>query len=92
MPYAPPMSTMTLTSKRQATLPVDLCRELGVMPGEKIELDRRVVDGETVWVLRGHRLDWSWFGAARRYGKGKKHRWTEIRRSIERGWAGRGRN
>jgi bifunctional DNA-binding transcriptional regulator/antitoxin component of YhaV-PrlF toxin-antitoxin module len=81
------MRAMTITSKRQATLPVALCQELGLRPGEKVNLDRRVVNGETVWVLRGRRLDWSWFGAARRYGKGKRHRWTGVRQSIERGWA-----
>ena len=82
------MQTMTITSKRQATLPAALCRELGLKPGGKVDLDRRVVGGETVWLLRGRRLDWSWFGAARRYGKGRRHRWAAVRRSIERGWAG----
>lgn len=85
------MRTMTITSKRQATLPVSLCQELGLRPGGKVDLDRRVVDGETVWVLRGRRLDWSWFGAARRYGEGKRHGWAGVRRSIERGWAGHAR-
>ena len=85
------MRTMTITSKRQATLPVALCQELGLRPGGKVDLDRRVVNGETVWVLRGRRLDWSWFGAARQYGKGKRHRWAGVRRSIERGWAGHDR-
>ena len=85
------MRAMTITSKRQATLPVALCQELGLRPGEKVDLDRRVVNGETVWVLRGRRLDWSWIGAARRYGKGKRHRWAGVRRSIERGWAGHDR-
>jgi bifunctional DNA-binding transcriptional regulator/antitoxin component of YhaV-PrlF toxin-antitoxin module len=86
------MRAMTITSKRQATLPVALCQELGLRPGEKVDLDRRVIDGETVWVLRGRRLDWLWFGAARRYGKAKRHRWAEVRRSIERGWAGHDRS
>ena len=42
------MRTMTITSKRQATLPAALCQELGLRPGGKVDLDRRVVDGETV--------------------------------------------
>ena len=82
------MRTLKITSKRQATLPAALCEELGLRPGGKVDLDRRVVDGETVWVLRSRQVDWSWFGAARRYAKGKQHRWALVRRGIERGWTG----
>jgi bifunctional DNA-binding transcriptional regulator/antitoxin component of YhaV-PrlF toxin-antitoxin module len=81
------MASLTITSKRQATLSVALCDELGVKPGDKIEAERRIVDNETVWVLRSRNSDWSWFGAARKYGKGKSHRWEYVRRNIERGWA-----
>lgn len=80
---------MTITTKRQATLPAALCEELGVGPGHRVLLERRVLEGETVWVLRGGKPDWSWVGAARRYGKRKSHRWAEVKRSIARGW-GRG--
>ena len=83
---------MKITAKRQATLPASLCEELGVGPGQRVLVERRVVDGETVWVLRSRRPDWSWVGAARRYGKGKSHRWVDIERSIARGWRGRGRS
>ena len=82
------MPALKITTKRQATLPAAVCEELGVGPGERITLERRVIDGETVWVLRGRRLDWSWVGAARRYGKGKSHRWSDVKRGIARGWAG----
>jgi len=81
------MASLKLTTKRQATLPAALCEELGVRPGDRIDAERRVVGGETVWVLRGSKPDWSWFGAARKYGKGKSHRWKDVRRGIERGWA-----
>ena len=57
-------------------------------PGSRVSLERRVIDGETVWVLRSLKPDWSWIGAARRYAKGKSHRWTDVKRSIARGWAG----
>src|SRR5436309_2940254 len=79
------MRTVAITAKRQATLPAVLCEELGVGPGERIILERRVIDGETVWILRGRKPDWSWVGAARRYGEGKSHRWKDVRRSIARG-------
>ena len=78
--------TVKLTSKRQATLPASLCEELGIEPGDDIDVERRVIDGETVWVLRSRKPDWSWFGAAREYAKKKSHRWSDVRRSIERGW------
>jgi bifunctional DNA-binding transcriptional regulator/antitoxin component of YhaV-PrlF toxin-antitoxin module len=81
------MASLKVTTKRQVTLPVALCDELGVAPGDRIEAERRVVDGETVWVLGDSKPDWSWFGAAKKYGRGKSHRWGDVRRSIERGGA-----
>lgn len=81
------MPSLKLTAKRQATLPAALCEELGLEPGDRIHAERRVVGSETVWVLRGPKPDWSWFAAARKYGKGKSYRWKVVRRGIERGWA-----
>lgn len=81
------MHTMTLTAKRQATLPVALCEELGVAPGDKITLERREERGETLWVLHSKKqVDWSWLGAARKYASGKSHRWSDIERSIAAAW------
>ena len=82
------MASIRITSKRQATLPAALCDELGVGPGDDLIAERRVVGGKTVWVLRARKPDWSWVGGARPYAKGKSTRWRDIRRSIERGWAG----
>ncbi len=79
---------MTITAKRQATLPAALCKELGLGPGSQVVLQRRVIDGETVWVLRNRKPDWSWIGAGRRWARGKSHRWADVKRSIARGWAG----
>lgn len=79
---------MRLTAKRQATLPAALCAELGVGPGDALELERRMVDGSPAWVLRAAKPDWSWFGAARPWAAGKSHRWADIERGIERGWTG----
>ena len=80
------MASLKVTTKRQATLPAALCDELGVKPGDRIEAERRMVNGHTVWILRGSKPDWSWFGAAGKYAKGKSHRWDDVRRSIARGW------
>jgi len=81
------MATIRITAKRQATLPAALCDELGVQPGDDIQTERRVVKGETVWVIRARKLDWSWVGAARPFIKRRSHRWDNIERSIEKGWA-----
>lgn len=77
-----------LTSKRQATFPAALCRELGVRPGDKLVLERREVDGEPAWLLRKPHPDWSWAGSLREYGRGRSHDLEAIERSIERGRSG----
>lgn len=82
------MHVVTITAKRQATLPAALCKELGLAPGAKVAVERRLVGKQTVWVLKGPGPDWSWVGSLRRYAKGKSHRLSDIRRSIAKGWAG----
>ncbi len=82
------MREIRITAKRQATLPAALCEELGVGPGDTLNVERRIIDGEPLWVLRAHRPDWSWVGAAHRYGQDKSHRWEDIEESIARGWGG----
>jgi bifunctional DNA-binding transcriptional regulator/antitoxin component of YhaV-PrlF toxin-antitoxin module len=81
------MHVVSITAKRQATLPAALCKELGLGPGTKLAVERRRVGKETVWVLKGPGPDWSWVGSLRRYARGKSHRLRDIRRSIARGWA-----
>jgi bifunctional DNA-binding transcriptional regulator/antitoxin component of YhaV-PrlF toxin-antitoxin module len=82
------MPRIKITAKRQATLPKALCRELGVRAGDTLDLVRETLHGESVWVVRSTKPDWSWFGAARRYARGQSHRWREVETSIARGWAG----
>jgi bifunctional DNA-binding transcriptional regulator/antitoxin component of YhaV-PrlF toxin-antitoxin module len=77
---------MTLTTKRQATLPRELCEELGVHPGDQIDLERAVIDDKPVWVLRPHRLDWSWIGSAK-VAADASHDLDDIRASVARGRA-----
>ena len=81
------MKAIKVTAKRQATLPVEVCEELGIRPGDKVALERRTIDGEPVWILRARGRDWSWFGAARHHAEGKSHRWEDIERSIGRAMA-----
>ena len=47
------MHVVIITAKRQATLPAALCKELGLAPGAKVAVERRLVGKETVWVLKG---------------------------------------
>jgi bifunctional DNA-binding transcriptional regulator/antitoxin component of YhaV-PrlF toxin-antitoxin module len=81
------MSKIALTTKRQATLPKQLCDELHVGPGDHLDLERRTLDGEVVWLLRAPGPDWSWVGSAKRYARGKSHDVDDIRASIARGRA-----
>jgi bifunctional DNA-binding transcriptional regulator/antitoxin component of YhaV-PrlF toxin-antitoxin module len=78
---------ITLTTKRQATLPKQLCEDLHVGPGDHLEVERRTLEGEVIWLLRPPGPDWSWIGSARRYARGKSHRLDDIRESIARGRA-----
>lgn len=81
------MTSVTLTAKRQATLPRELCEELDVRPGDRLDLERAVVNGQAVWILKPHRIDWTWIGAAA-VPDGISHDLDDIRASIARGAAG----
>ncbi len=77
------MKTIRLTSKRQATFPKELCEEMKLEPGDTVQVDARIVDGERVWVLRPAKgADRKWLGALARYAKGKRHDMKSIRESI----------
>ena len=77
------MKTIRLTAKRQATFPLKLCEDMDLGPGDSVLVDERIVDGERVWVLRPVRdAHQGWFGALRRYAKGKPHDMDAVRKSI----------
>lgn len=75
--------TMKLTTKRQATLPAELCKELGLHPGDRLTLQRRDIDGKPAWVIQPElpRED-SWFGALQTSIQNTSHEMDDIRRSI----------
>lgn len=75
---------ITLTSKRQATFPKAVCEELHLAPGDEIQLERRLLSGETVWVLRPNSVDWSWIGSVKTP-PAVSHDIADIRASIARG-------
>jgi bifunctional DNA-binding transcriptional regulator/antitoxin component of YhaV-PrlF toxin-antitoxin module len=84
-------TTIRLTSKRQATFPRELCEELGLEPGDELELIPRVEDGEKVWVLqRTKEPERPWLGSLKKYGEAvSNHSLESIRESIR---AGRSRS
>jgi bifunctional DNA-binding transcriptional regulator/antitoxin component of YhaV-PrlF toxin-antitoxin module len=78
------MPTLTLTSKRQATLPVETCRELGLRPGDQIELEARQEAGGRVWVLRRRESRTrKWAGCLAAYAaRVEDHSMEAVRKSI----------
>ena len=82
------MSAIKLTSKRQTTLPRALCRELNLVSGDLLNVEKRVVDGVAVWCLIPPRkTHLACFGALRRAARGKAHSGKALRKAIAKGWA-----
>ena len=82
------IQTLTLTSKRQATFPARLCEEMHLQSGDRIQVERRTLEGKPAWVLRPKPSDpMIWFGSLRGCAKGKPHDLPSIRESIARGRA-----
>lgn len=75
---------VTMTAKRQATFPRELCDELGIGPGDKLEVDSAVIDGQKVVVLRPRRIDYAWVGRLR-VRADLPHDMAAIRKSVGRG-------
>lgn len=79
------MTTIRLTSKRQATLPKKLCEQLRVQAGDRLGVYPEMVNGERVWRLKPMaRAELPWVGRLRKYAQGKSHDMHEIRESIVR--------
>lgn len=75
--------TIKLTSKRQATFPAQLCKELGVMAGEELILERKEIEGDIAWIIKPKKkVDTKWYGALKGYAHGKDHDIETIRASI----------
>ncbi len=82
------MSKIKLTAKRQATFPSKVCQELGVAPGDELELKPAKVSGENVWVLKPASKPRSkWIRALNRYATnaGGDHSMDAIRKRIAQG-------
>ncbi len=81
-----PVQAIKLTSKRQATFPAEVCRDMGLHAGDRIALERREIGGAPAWVMRPVREYKTppWFGALRAFAPGRSHAMNDIRRSIGR--------
>lgn len=80
------MPQIKLTSKRQVTFPKEACDALRVNPGDIIEMESRIVDGEKVYILRPKSHERPWLGCLA--GKIKPvtdYSMDAIRESIARG-------
>jgi bifunctional DNA-binding transcriptional regulator/antitoxin component of YhaV-PrlF toxin-antitoxin module len=84
------MAMLTLTSKRQATFPVETCDSLGLKPGDSIELEPRTEDGEKVWILRTRTTrNRDWVGCLKSLAKKMAdHSLEAVRESITEGRKG----
>lgn len=84
------MSAITLTTKRQATFPVQVCDDLNLRPGDIIELEPAELAGERVWVLRPQKLPQRpWVGCLAGKTTVTSHSLDAVRASIA---AGREKN
>jgi len=76
--------TIKLTAKRQATFPAEVCEQLGLRPGDEIELVPRVEAGGRFWVIQKREAPTRpWVGSLRGYGQNASdHSLDAIRNSI----------
>lgn len=83
-------TTIKLTAKRQATFPRKLCEELGLEPGDEIELAQRREKGEVCWLLKKRKpAKRIWAGALKRYAaKADDHSLEAVRASVAEGRRG----
>lgn len=82
------MSKIKLTAKRQATFPSKVCQELGVAPGDELELKPAKVRGESVWILKpASKRHSKWIGSLNRYATNADgdHSMDSIRKNVAQG-------
>ncbi len=71
------MATIKLTTKRQATLPVEVCKALGITSGDSLELLPLLYKNEKIWALKPLlKTKSSWIGSLKRYAGKAKRPWT----------------
>lgn len=76
------MSTIKMTSKRQATFPAELCKDMGIAPGDELVVEHKLIKGDLVWVLKPVENKLEWMGALKKYARNKSYEMDDVRRSI----------
>jgi bifunctional DNA-binding transcriptional regulator/antitoxin component of YhaV-PrlF toxin-antitoxin module len=77
------MPSLKITAKRQATFPLETCQALRIGPGDIVDVEPRIIDGERVWVLLPRPApDRSWVGCLKEQIRSEDHSMDSIRRSI----------
>ena len=78
------MPHLKLTTKRQATFPAETCDALGLQPGDVIDLEPRLENGERLWLLRPRPArPRPWVGSLQAHIEPvKRHSMRVVRRSI----------
>lgn len=81
------MKTIKLTSKRQVTFPSEVCNQLGLEPGDEIDLIPFVENGEPGWRIQKHgKPSRQWVGSLSRYAaNASDHTMESVRESISKG-------
>ena len=79
------MTILKITSKRQVTLPINLCGDLGIQPGDQITVEQIEIDGKKVWTIQKLENDDEWFGSLSNYASNKSDKIKDIRKSITKG-------
>ena len=71
------MPTIKLTAKRQATFPSQLCEDMGIRPGDQIQLIPSKRKGKRVWTMKPVRKETSsYLGILRKYVKKGTRPWS----------------
>jgi bifunctional DNA-binding transcriptional regulator/antitoxin component of YhaV-PrlF toxin-antitoxin module len=74
------MAFIKLTAKRQATFPVEVCRQLGIAPGDTLLLEAVRHGKETVWILKPTgQYRPKWLGRLKSYAKNAPAPWSRER-------------
>jgi bifunctional DNA-binding transcriptional regulator/antitoxin component of YhaV-PrlF toxin-antitoxin module len=74
------MSLIKLTSKRQGTFPVEVCRQLGVGPGDSLRIESIGEGDDRVWVLKpAKEVRPAWLGRLKRYAAKASEPWERER-------------
>jgi len=77
------MSRITLDENGSAILPATLCKEMGLRPGDEIDVEARVIDGGRAWLLRRSEPDFSWIGSLKNHIKNHDHEPSDTDLIVE---------